>query len=88
MKNCMDCGVEPGKTHIEGCDIERCSVCGGQCLSCECEGHDQSFARWSGFWPGDLESEALGIDLNEFYKRGLHKILFVKPDFIGELKKL
>ena len=80
MRNCPDCGVIPGKVHEPGCDVERCSDCGGQQISCDCGGeHDSDFARWSGFWPGDLEANALGIDLNEFHVQGLHKIIFVKP---------
>jgi hypothetical protein len=31
-------------------------------------------------WPGDAESKALGIDLNEFHRRGLHRVFFVKPN--------
>ena len=69
MKNCHDCGAKPGEIHQENCDVERCSVCGNQRLQCDCEGHDPAFSRWSGFWPGSLESDALGIDLNEFYLR-------------------
>jgi hypothetical protein len=30
-------------------------------------------------WPGKAESNALGIDLNEFHIRGLHLVFFVKP---------
>jgi len=82
MKNleaCPDCGAIPGQPHREGCDVERCSVCGDQRLTCTCYGHDKAFSRWTGFWPGYLESRALGIDLNQLYDRGFDQILFVKP---------
>lgn len=80
MTRCPDCGVYPGEPHHRGCDVERCSACGGQRLSCFCGGrHDPVFARWSGFWPGGLEADALGIDLNELHKRRLNIPLFVKP---------
>jgi len=76
--NCHDCGARPGQPHKEGCDTERCSVCGGQRLGCDCEGHDPLFARWTGLWPGRAEAQMLGIGLNEFdWKYG--KIFFVKP---------
>lgn len=77
--SCPDCGVAPGRPHLSGCDVERCSVCGRQFLAAGCRGHDPAFSRWTGFWPGGLESDALGIDLNEFHRQGLHKILFIKP---------
>jgi hypothetical protein len=79
LKNCHDCGVKPGEVHLPNCDVERCSMCGLQRLCCECEGHDPAFARWTGIWPGLAESELLGIDLNEFDRRGLHQVFFVKP---------
>jgi len=33
---CHDCNAEPGAYHHQNCDMERCPVCGGQMLSCEC----------------------------------------------------
>lgn len=80
LRDCHDCGAKPGQPHRPGCDTEQCSVCGGQRLQCRCKGHDRAFARWTGIWPGDAESKALGIDLNEFHRRGLHRVFFVKPN--------
>lgn len=79
LRDCHDCGANPGQPHRPGCDTEQCSVCGGQRIQCLCKGHDRAFARWTGIWPGSAESAALGIDLNEFHRRGLHRVFFVKP---------
>jgi hypothetical protein len=78
LRNCPDCGVEPGNIHNPDCDVEMCSVCGLQLLMCEHEEHDNAFARWSGFWPGSLEAEAMGIDLNQLVSQ-YRKVFFIKP---------
>jgi hypothetical protein len=82
LRNCPGCGSIPGNKHsINACDVERCSSCGGQRFSCCCGGkNDRAFSRWTGFWPGELESNALGIDLNTFHIKGYNKIFFIKPN--------
>ena len=48
---CHDCGADIDEIHKDGCDVERCSVCGGQRLQCNCEGHDKYASRWTGVFP-------------------------------------
>ena len=80
LGNCHDCGAKPGQIHKDGCDVERCSLCGGQRISCSCgEGHDPAFARWTGIWPGSAEATVLGMDLNQLHASGSNKFFFVKP---------
>ena len=77
LTTCHDCGANPGEIHKDGCDVERCSVCGGQRLCCGCRGHDKAFARWTGIWPGKAEADYLGLDLNSI--EPLRGIFYVKP---------
>ncbi len=79
LDRCPDCKVDAGKKHKKNCDVERCSCCGSQYISCGCENHDKQFSRWTGFWPGELEARALNMDLNALYITGMNKILFTKP---------
>ncbi len=78
LTDCYDCGAKPGQRHAEGCDVERCSVCGGQRLQCDCESHDKDFAKWTGIWPGQAEADYLGIDLNDMEE--YRNIFYIKKE--------
>jgi len=80
LRNCPDCGVSPGSIHKDGCDVEVCSVCAGQRLTHRCKGHNKSFARWTGIWPGGAEADYLDIDLNALYEnKEFVKAIFIRP---------
>ncbi len=37
---CHDCAVIKGQLHVPGCDVERCPVCDGQAMCCDCRVED------------------------------------------------
>jgi hypothetical protein len=58
--NCPDCGVAVGEPHRAGCDVERCSVCYGQRMLCDCVAHEPLAVAWEGEWPGAAACRFLG----------------------------
>ncbi len=78
-ERCPDCAAEIGQHHDPNCDVQRCSVCGGQYMCCGCEGHDFEFAKWDGYWPGVKRAAELNMDLNELYESGEAEKVFIKP---------
>lgn len=51
MESCPDCGVNAGEPHQTECDVERCSTCGTQRITCDCENHNPLQAVWTGRLP-------------------------------------
>lgn len=87
LPRCHDCNAKPGQPHIDGCDTEICSVCGGQRLQCSCKDHDPLFARWTGIWPGEAECLALNLYSKWVDGKGWVKCDKSDPESDGDLNE-
>lgn len=66
---CHDCDAKPGALHDLGCDVERCVLCGGQSISCDC------VYEVNGLDPATLEETHPDI-----YNRGATDEMYEKLD--------
>src|SRR5687767_518700 len=80
-ETCPDCGCLVGQPHRNECDVERCSVCGFQRISCgECKGHDSMVTAWTGRWPEPSSGRKSYHVIEEDFDTRIHEC----EDYEGE----
>lgn len=72
--NCPDCGVKGGVPHREDCDIQRCSTCGGQYITCKCDDHVPTESLWLGVWAAEPLTERQ-IERQDLVDSTIHRCL-------------
>ncbi len=88
-ETCPDCGVKIGENHRINCDVERCSNCGGQRLSCCCDsGENNALIPWTGIWPGDEDAIRLNLWCRWCEGKGWVKCSSDHPDALPDLNTL
>ena len=76
LHDCRDCGAKPGDLHQHGCDTERCAMCGGQSLTCDC------VYEINGMPPEFLERDHPGV-YNKGPTKQMYKVFDAAIEKIG-----